>query len=121
MTDHTNLDKMLVPVAHQMNVTLPSAPSTQQRAVANQLRHQSGAQFDRQWIQSEFAGHTQALRAAKTEIANGSNLDVTSVAKQSAPVIGTHRNDLRAAAQSKGIPLPTTAPATPRRGGTPGR
>lgn len=111
VTDHTNLDKKLVPVAQQLHVKLPSAPNPTQQAVANQLKNVSGSQFDTLFVQSQFAGHTQAMQAGQTEIATGTNPKAVNVAKQAAPVLESHHKALLAAAQALGIPLTSAAPS----------
>lgn len=110
MTDHTNLDKMLMPVARQMHVTLPSTPNSHQQAVAAQLKKLSGPQFDKMFVQSQYAGHKMAIRAGQMEIAKGTNQDVVNVARQSASVLESHRTALQDAGKSLGVPLPTASP-----------
>jgi predicted outer membrane protein len=120
VTDYTNLDHALVPVAQSLNVSLPSTPNSAQLAVHNQLKAQSGTQFDNLFVTSQFAGNTQALRAGRTEIASGSNPKVVTLARDSQPVIESHHQALEAAARQLGIVLPTaSAPmATPIPSGT---
>lgn len=117
VTDHTRLDHALQQVAQSLSVSLPSAPTSDQQAVANRLKTLSGAQFDNLFVTSQFAGHTQAMQAGQTEIAKGSDPRAIKVASDSAPVIESHHQALLAAAKQLGIrltatPVPT-ASATP--------
>jgi putative membrane protein len=118
VNDHTKLDQALKSVAQSLGVSLPQAPNAQQQAVAKQLKAASGSQFNNLFVNSQLAGHTQAMQAGQTEIANGSNPQVIKLARDSAPVIASHHQALEAAANTLGIPLsgtprPTASPSMP--------
>jgi predicted outer membrane protein len=110
VTDHTKLDQSLQSVANSLGVSLPTTPNSDQQAVQNQLKNRSGTQFDNLFVTSQFVGHTQAMQAAQTEIANGSDPKVVKLATDSLPVIESHHQALQAAAKQLGIPLPTVTP-----------
>ena len=116
VTDHTRLDQALKPVAQNLGVSLPQTPTAHQQAVAARLKATSGSQFDTLFVTTQLAGHTQAMQAGQTEITKGSNPQVVTLARDSAPVIASHHQALEAAAHTLNIPLsatplPSTSPS----------
>jgi putative membrane protein len=109
VSDHTALDQSLRPVAQALGVPLPSTPNAQQQAVAARLRAASGPAFDTLFVTTQFAGHTQAMQAGQTEIAQGSDPRAIEVARDAAPVIAAHHSALQDAANTLGIPLSVDA------------
>jgi putative membrane protein len=109
VSDHTSLDQALRSVAQALGVQLPATPNPQQQAVAAQLRAASGAAFDSLFVTTQFAGHTQAMRAGQTQIAQGSDPRAIKVATDAAPVIAAHHMALQDAARTLGIPLSVDA------------
>jgi putative membrane protein len=122
VTDHTRLDQELKSVAQTLGVSLPQAPNANQQAVASRLKATSGSSFDTLFVTTQLTGHTQAMQAGQTEIANGSNPRAIMVARDSAPVIASHHEALESAARTLNIPLSATprssnsvtAPVSPR-------
>jgi putative membrane protein len=102
--DHRTLDKPVQLTAHALGVALPNTPDEQQRAVAQQLQHASGAAFDRVFVTTQLTGHQQALAAGQAELAHGHDARVTALARTAAPVIEAHRQMLHSAASALGIP-----------------
>lgn len=103
LTDHTKLDNDLKPVAQRLNVTLPDAPNAEQQAVAAKYRATSGAAFDKLWVQTQMDGHMKTMRAGESEIANGSDATVVTLARAAAPVVANHGKLLDAAAPTVGL------------------
>lgn len=119
VTDHTQLDQAVQSTASQLNVNLPAEPTADQQAVLDQLGKLSGAEFDRQWVTAELAGHVQAIQAAQTEVSQGSEQSVVQLAQDAIPVLQAHYDALVALAQSLGIPVPqVSGSATPSPSGT---
>ncbi|WBB67197.1 DUF4142 domain-containing protein [Micromonospora sp. WMMD812] len=119
VTDHTQLDQTVQQTASQLNVQLPNAPTADQQAVIDQLNNASGAEFDRQWVTAQLAGHVQAIQATQTEISQGSEQSVVQLAQTSLPVLQAHYDELVQLAQQLGIPVPqASASGTPSPGAT---
>jgi putative membrane protein len=97
ITDHTANDTKLKAAAKTLGVSLPSTPNAQQRAALANVSAKSGASFDAAWIASQTTGHRQALAATDTELSNGSNATVLSLAKATRPVVAHHLDELLAA------------------------
>ncbi|WBB79950.1 DUF4142 domain-containing protein [Micromonospora sp. WMMD882] len=118
VTDHTQLDQTVQEVAKQVKVDLPAEPTADQQAVEDQLNNVSGAEFDREWVTAELAGHVQAIQATQTEIAQGSEQSVVQLAQDALPVLQTHYESLVALAEELGVPVPqASASGTPGPGG----
>jgi putative membrane protein len=120
VTDHTQLDQTVQSTASSLNVNLPDSPTQDQRAVLDQLKSVTGSEFDTQWVTAQLTGHTEAIQATETEIAQGSDSSVKQLAESALPVLQAHLDELTALAQSLGIPVPGGTPGTPSPGGTPG-
>ncbi|WDZ84427.1 DUF4142 domain-containing protein [Micromonospora cathayae] len=122
VTDHTQLDQQVQQIAKQLNVNLPGEPTADQQAVVNQLNNVSGAQFDKQWVTAELAGHVQAIQATQTEISQGSEQSVVQLAQDALPVLQMHYDSLVALAEELGVPVPqasASGTASPGASGTP--
>jgi putative membrane protein len=125
-TDHTQLDQTVQDTAQQLNVTLPDEPTADQQQLIDRLTNLNGAEFDRQWVTAQLAGHLQAIQATQTEISQGSEQSVIQLAQDALPVLQAHYDELVALAQQLGIPVPqatatgTASPGatTPAPGGT---
>jgi putative membrane protein len=104
VTDHTKLDAALKQTASSLGVSLPSAPNTQQQALAARYKAASGRQFDTLFISTQMDAHMAAMKLGQTEIANGSDATVKKAAQNAAPVIASHHRALEAAARDLGVP-----------------
>ncbi|GAA2700465.1 DUF4142 domain-containing protein [Micromonospora olivasterospora] len=119
VTDHTQLDQTVQSTAQQLGVQLPGSPTADQQKIIDRLNGLSGAEFDKQWVTDELAGHVQAVQATQTEISQGSEQSVVQLAQNALPVLQAHLDALTALAQTLGIPVPqTSASGTPSPGGT---
>ncbi|WBB54271.1 DUF4142 domain-containing protein [Verrucosispora sp. WMMD573] len=119
VTDHTELDQSVQDLAGQLNVELPSEPTTDQQDGLDQLNNASGEEFDRLWVTQELAGHVQAIQATQTEISQGTESQVVQLAQTALPVLQAHYDALVMLAEELGIPVPETSPSgTPSPGGT---
>ncbi|MFG2055740.1 DUF4142 domain-containing protein [Micromonospora sp. NPDC048930] len=119
VTDHTQLDQTVQSTAQQLNVQLPSEPTADEQKVISRLNNLSGAEFDKAWVTAELAGHVAAIQATQTEISQGSEQSVVTLAQDALPVLQAHLDALTALAQTLGVPVPqTSASGTPSPGGT---
>ncbi|MEU3456480.1 DUF4142 domain-containing protein [Micromonospora sp. NPDC006766] len=120
VTDHTQLDDAVKSTASQLNVQLPNSPTADQQKVIDQLNGLSGAAFDKAWVTAELAGHVQAIQATQTEISQGSEQSVITLAQDALPVLQAHLDALESLAQTLGIPVPqaSASSGTPGPGGT---
>jgi predicted outer membrane protein len=118
VTDHTQLDQAVQQAARTSGVTLPAAPTAAQQAALGRLRAVSGADFDELWVTTELGWQLQSLALINTELSDGSDQTVTQLAQRAQPTIQRHLDELRALAQSMGIPIPAPT-VTPGGTGSP--
>jgi putative membrane protein len=104
VTDHTKLDQSLSKTASALGVSLPSAPNSQQQALAARYSAASGSQFDSLFVSTQMQAHMTAMQLGQTELAQGSDSQAKKVAQSAAPVIASHHSALESAARSLGIP-----------------
>lgn len=119
---HTELDAALVPVAEQLGVELDAEPTAEQQAQLAAVKANQGQAFDTAWIAQQLASHRASQAAGQEELADGSDEQVLTLARTSAPVIATHLAELQAAAGQYGVPtgvpggsggLATASPVSP--------
>lgn len=123
VTDHTQLDQTVQSTAQQLNVQLPKSPTADQQKVVDKLNNLSGADFDKAWVTAELAGHVQAIQATQTEISQGSEQSVVTLAQDALPVLQAHLDALTSLAQTLGVPVPqasASGTASPSGSATPG-
>jgi putative membrane protein len=104
VADHTRLDAALRATAADLDVSLPSAPNAQQRALAQRYEATSGEDFDALFIATQMDSHMKAMALGRTELAEGDNEQAKTIARNAAPVIESHHEDLEAAARDLGVP-----------------
>lgn len=89
-TDHAGMDIQLRKVARQLGVKLPDQPNAQQKAIADELKHQHGMQFDQMWAHDEAGGHIQAIELTTFEVGHGTAPQVKQLAVKALPVLKKH-------------------------------
>jgi putative membrane protein len=88
--DHTRLDASLRQKAQALGVSLPSQPSSAQRAQLAAVSAKSGSAFDAAWLNQQLISHRATLALGNTELAQGSDPNAKAVATASAPVVQAH-------------------------------
>lgn len=88
--DHTKLDNQVKPIAQQLNVTPPTEPSMKDRALKMKLEHESGASFDKAYIDAMVSGHQSADGDFKKEESGGQDPKVKQAAQQGEPTVAEH-------------------------------
>lgn len=109
VTDHTKLDANLRKVASAANVSLPTAPNAEQRALGAKLAAASGDQFDALFVSSQLTGHAKAMALGKQELSSGSDPAVLKDARTAAPVIAKHHTMFMDAAEKLNLPTSVNA------------
>ena len=89
--DHTQADAKLAQVAQSKGVTLPTDPSADQKSVLKSLEGQSGAAFDKRYM-DEFGvkAHQQTVSLFRKEADGGQDNDVKAFAQQTLPTLEKH-------------------------------
>jgi putative membrane protein len=102
MSAHAKAIAMDESVARKAGATVPTAPTPVQKAVAKELEGLSAAEFDLAYPVAEVKGHLEAIKGAKSEIANGSDKAVIAMAKTDLKMYEMHLRWARAAENSGG-------------------
>jgi putative membrane protein len=118
VADHTKLDTNLRKVAAAANVSLPTAPNAEQRALGAKLAAASANEFDPLFVSGQLTGHTKAMALGKQELSAGSDPAVKKDARAAAPVIAKHHDMFMAQAESMNLPTGVDAGLSTRAGDT---
>jgi len=71
VTDHGKAGDELKTVAATKQITLPTMPDPEHKAMHDQLATLSGAEFDRAYVRDMVAGHRKAVDAFTMESTSG--------------------------------------------------
>jgi putative membrane protein len=95
--DHTAIDTRLTAVARAADVLLPDTPSAAQLALTKKYQSVPASAFDRLYLRTQLAAHSEALAAGKAELANGQDPRVKQLVTYAAPLVQAHHDALTAA------------------------
>jgi|SRR5581483_11153367 len=90
VTDHTQLNQQMQPVAQALGVTPPAGTSASDKAEAAKLKALSGDSFDKAYIQAMVKDHQKDLNKFQTEAKTASDPELRQAAAQGADVIRQH-------------------------------
>jgi putative membrane protein len=99
---HTKAIAMDKRVAKGAGASAKPSLTAKQKAVAKELKAASGAAFDTAYPMAEVKGHTEAIKGAKLEIANGTMPAVVKMAKTDLKMYEMHLKWARAAMNAGG-------------------
>jgi putative membrane protein len=88
--DHTKMGEQMKPIAQQIGVTIPDAPSKKDQATLARLQTLSGADFDKAYMKDMVKDHKADLNDFKTEAQSGSSPAVKDAASKGSKVISEH-------------------------------
>jgi putative membrane protein len=106
--DHSQANQQLTTVAQNLNVTLPTSPSSSDQKVMDKLSGLSGPAFDKAFARDMVRGHRMDVRAFEHEAKHGRDPDVKQFAESTLPTIREH---LAMAEKLPGAPSHRTASA----------
>lgn len=104
VADHTELDATLKETAQRLQVSLPTGPPAQEKAMAAKLEALSGSAFDQAWIAAMIEGHRMALMLGQRQLQAGMAAAAKQLVKASTPIIQGHLDLLLEAQQALGMP-----------------
>jgi putative membrane protein len=91
VTDHTKANDELKALASSKGVTLPSEPSTRQKAGLKKLEAATGADFDHKYADSMGVGaHRETVALFKKASTSSQDADVKAWAAQTLPTLERH-------------------------------
>ncbi len=102
VSDHNKDYGQLADIAHQANLTLPSAIDAEHnKAMIDPFQKLTGAAFDHKFAQEMVAGHTKAIAMYKKAAAEAQNPALKSYAEQALPVLEKHLSDAKDLSKAK--------------------
>ncbi|MGW0366106.1 DUF4142 domain-containing protein [Streptomyces sp. NPDC002990] len=94
--DHNKLDADLATLAKQEGITLPTAPTAEQRAALADVQSKAGSRaYDQAWLAVQQDAHTKTLGLIDQEIRQGQDPDVIQAARDARPVVAMHLDMVR--------------------------
>lgn len=106
VSDHSQMqEKWLKPVAKQMGVSEPKAPSKKDKKLIEKLQGLSGQQFDTEYIQAMVKDHKADLKDFKNEAQMAQDPSVKQIAQQGSNIIQQHLQLIEQIAQAHNVPL----------------
>lgn len=95
VAEHGRANSELVSVARSKGMTPPTAPDEGRQAVATALSSLEGVEFDRQYMQQQYAEHQVAVALYEAQANAGSDPDVRAFAAKWLPALRGHAEDIR--------------------------
>jgi putative membrane protein len=90
VTDHTKTNDQLKQIVSSKQMDLPTAPAAKDQATLKRLQGMSGAQFDRAYLDSQIAGHKEAISAFQSEARSGRDPELKAFATATLPNLQEH-------------------------------
>ncbi len=110
VTDHTELNNEIKPIADSMGVMLPKKMSQKDQAEYDKLNGLSGDSFDTEYLTYMAKDHHTDLHEFRMEAANTADPVLKNAVEKGAKVIREHTSMVDQLARSKGIALPARGP-----------
>ena len=110
VTDHTELNSEMKPIAESMGVMLPRKLNGKDQAEYDKLKNLSGNDFDTEYLTYMVKDHHEDLREFRTEAANASDPTLKAAVEKGSRVIREHTHMVDTLAKSKGIAVPAHGP-----------
>lgn len=88
--DHTQANNQIAALAQQKGITLPSAPSPEQQAVADDLSRLRGVDFDKAYMDENVVMHVKDVRLAQQQADRGRDQQIADFARQVSPALASH-------------------------------
>ncbi|HYB99367.1 MAG TPA: DUF4142 domain-containing protein [Candidatus Limnocylindrales bacterium] len=95
INDHSQNNKELEEVAKNMNETLPKDTDPKHKAMMDQLKAKSGAEFDRAYMQAQVRDHQEMITLFKQQAESGKHPELKSYATKTLPALEKHLDHAR--------------------------
>jgi len=90
VTDHGKAGDELKSLAATKQITLPTMPEPEHKAMHDRLAKLSGAEFDRAYVREMVAGHRKGVDSFTMESTSGKDNDVKAWATKTLPTVREH-------------------------------
>jgi putative membrane protein len=116
VTDHTKANKDLAAAAQKAGITPPTALLPKHQQTADRLGKQSGAEFDKAYMETMVEDHMETVGLFMKEAESGQAPELKQLAKQSLPVLEEHLARARKIAGGLGVDTTTAGTAHAEHG-----
>jgi putative membrane protein len=103
VTDHTQMDQNLKPLAKQLGMSEPNGPSKKDKKMMEKLQGLSGNDFDTQYLTMMLKDHQQDLKDFQQEAQSAQDPNLKQIAGQGATVISQHLQMVEQVAKAHNI------------------
>jgi len=111
VTDHEQANQQLMQIAQQKGVELNKEVSKKDQRMLEHLRGQSGADFDRMYVEHMVKDHQKDIKAFEKEANKGEDADVKGFAQQTLPKLREHLHSATSLASATGAKISEAAGA----------
>ena len=102
VTDHTQLNDDMKPIAQSMGITPPTQLNKKDQKMYDKLSAMSGDAFDKAYLSAMVKDHHNDLSAFKAEASSTQNADLKAAVEKGTAVIQEHTTMVEKLAQAKG-------------------
>jgi len=106
VSDHTQLNTEMAPIAQSMGVKVPTKLSKEDQAEYDKLSAMSGDDFDKEYLSFMVKDHHKDLREFRTEAQTASDASLKAAVDKGAKVIYEHTQMVDKLAKDKGVSMP---------------
>ena len=99
--DHSKMLKEQETLAQSKGVSLPKEPSKADKSALKKLQSESGAQFDRSYMEQMVKGHQKAVKLLQDTAKSAKDPELKQAAQQAAPEVQQHLDMAKQLASSK--------------------
>ncbi len=89
--DHTTASNELRVLANQKKITIPDSLSEDKRAIRMRLSGQSGAAFDKDFVNAQITAHDEAINLYEQATREIQDPDIRNFAVENLPILQNHR------------------------------
>lgn len=100
--DHTKANDQLKSIASQENMTIPTSLDAKDSALMMKLQNESGAKFDKDYIDAMVKDHEKDIKEFQKEANSGKDPQLKNFASTTLPTLQTHLQKAKAAQSSLG-------------------
>lgn len=100
VTDHTKVNDQLATLSQQLGDPAPTVTDAKHQQMHAALENLSGSAFDTQYLKEQRLGHEKTIALFKTEIQDGGNAQLKTLASNTLPTLQMHLNMVEAAMKS---------------------
>ncbi|HWW42688.1 DUF4142 domain-containing protein [Pedobacter sp.] len=90
VNDHGKANEELKAISKMKNITLPGTLDADHQKKMDDLNKKSGADFDKDYVQTMIDGHKSTLKLMQDEAKDGKDADLKAFASKTAPIVQSH-------------------------------